>query len=661
MLPILDTVAGEAAPAARSSPPATAVTPLQMRHFYGMDQINLNGIAGDGNGQTIAIVDAFDDPNAANDLHQFDLHYGLPDPPSFRVVDQFGGSQFPATDGQGPSTWEVEESLDIEWAHVAAPAANIVLVEANSASLDDLTQAVRNAAALPGVVAVSMSWGAPENVIPNETSYDASFLTPVGHPGVTFVAASGDNGYPGGYPGYSPNVMAVGGTTISFAPGTNDGTYGSETGWVASGGGFSFVEPQPSYQSFVNFGNSRAIPDVSMDGDPDTGVAIYDSYDFGSTTPWAQYAGTSLGTPMWAALLAIANQGRALVGLSSLDGRTQTLPALYGLPAADFHDITSGSNGNFTAWAGYDAVTGIGTPVVGTLVNDLAGVPAASAQVAVNLSDGITLMQSPDHLYIDWVAGSNNGPIPGKILVDDTHALTINADGGNDPIVLNTTNGNPLPLRLSLQGHFTAWGLGDASVLSGRTIDINRGTLYVTYAPGGDPSAAIRQALKNGYNGGSWTGSAFPTGAIVSSAAQANPSHNTAVGYVDSADGFIPTLPANTIELKYTLTGDTNLDGNVDTADLQRLLFAFNTPGAWDQGDFNYDGSVNTADLQTLLFNFNTTLGSQTPARAAGPNTSASGGAGVSRLLPVVQTTGSAGAVDHPSQPGRAWAKKKRA
>jgi hypothetical protein len=576
-----------------------------MRHFYGVDNLNFDGIAGDGSGQTIAIVDALDDPNAASDLHQFDSYYGLPDPPSFEVLDEYGGNNLPTNDGPGPISWEVEESLDVQWAHVIAPAASIVLIEANSASLDDLLQGVQTAAALPNVVAVSMSWGAPENQITNETSYDSSFI----HSGVTFVAASGDGGSPGDYPAFSPNVLAVGGTTISFAPDTTDGTYGSEKAWSNGGGGFSVVEPQPGYQRFIKFGNSRAIPDVSMDADPQTGVAIYDSFDFGSSTPWAQYGGTSLGTPMWAGLITIADQGRASVGLSSLDGSTQTLPALYALPVGDFHDITTGSNGAFVAWAGYDAVTGIGTPVASKLVNDLATVPASPVQVAVNASDGITLMQSPDHLYIDWVAGSINGPVSGRILIGDTSGLIINGDGGNDPILLDDSNGDALPAMLSFQGTFTIYGVPTADPLAGRTMNINQGTLYINYAGGADPIASIRQFIQNGYNGGNWTGGSTATGAITSSAAQANLGYG--IGFADSADGVVSALPADTIELKYTLAGDANLDGHVDSADLQILLTNLNRPGGWDQGDFNYDGNVNSADLQTMLFMLNTSLGNQ--------------------------------------------------
>ena len=128
--------------------------------------------------------------------------------------------------------------------------------------------------------------------------------------------------------------------------------------------------------STVSAGGKRANPDVAFDANPNTGVSIYDSYDGGSS-PWYQIGGTSLATPCWAGLIALADQIRVTAGEATLDGPTQTLPTLYALPAADFHDITSGkSTGspNYTAAAGYDLVTGLGTPVANLLVPDLAGV-----------------------------------------------------------------------------------------------------------------------------------------------------------------------------------------------------------------------------------------------------------------------------------------------
>ncbi len=357
------------------------MSPQQIRTAYGLEDIAFGGINGDGTGQTIAIVDAYDDPSLVNsaapgfsssDLARFDQQYGLPDPPSFVKLNQQGSTtNLPGTDPAGagsPSSWEQEEALDVEWAHALAPGASIVLVEANSDSDADLYQCVTLAAALPGVSVVSMSWGCPE--YSGETSFDGDFTTPNGHQGVTFVAAAGDAGSPGLYPAYSPNVIAVGGTSLSIL-GNND--YGSETAWSDSGGGTSTIESEPADQNGVQGTGMRTIPDVAFDADPNTGVSVYDSYD--DTTgdgPWKEIGGTSLGTPCWAALIAIADQGRVAEGGATLDGPSQTLPVLYSLPAGDFHDITTGSNGGFSAGPGYDEVTGMGSPVADVLVPDLA-------------------------------------------------------------------------------------------------------------------------------------------------------------------------------------------------------------------------------------------------------------------------------------------------
>src|SRR5262249_52962977 len=159
-------------------------------------------VAGDGTGQTIAIVDAYDNPDIATDLHVFDQQFGLPDPPEFTKV---------ALNSPQPNAdWAGEIALDVEWAHAIAPGAKILLVEARSWNLNDLTAAVDYAANQPGVSAVSMSWGA--NEWPGEHASDSHFLTPTGHSGVTFVASAGDNGAIPEWPSVAPNVLSVGGT-----------------------------------------------------------------------------------------------------------------------------------------------------------------------------------------------------------------------------------------------------------------------------------------------------------------------------------------------------------------------------------------------------------------------------------------------------------------
>jgi hypothetical protein len=342
-------------------------SPAQIRHAYGFDQIAFGGVQGDGRGQTIAIVDAYDDPRIASDLAVFDQTFGLPAPPSFTKVDQHGGSQYPA----GDPGWAEEISLDVEWAHAIASAANILLVEANTSSYSDLLTAVDYARNQPGVVAVSLSWGSDE--FSSEAQLDSHFTTPAGHAGITFVASSGDWGAPPIYPAASPNVVAVGGTSLYL---NSDNTWKSETGWSDSGdgysssGGYSYYEPRPAYQMNINSSTSRRMnPDVAYDADPETGFKVYDTYQ---ESGWRVIGGTSAGAPQWAALIAIADQGRATLGLGSLDGASQSLPLLYQMPSTNFRDITTGSNG-YNAGPGYDLVTGLGSPRAAFVTADLIG------------------------------------------------------------------------------------------------------------------------------------------------------------------------------------------------------------------------------------------------------------------------------------------------
>ena len=338
------------------------LTPAQVAKAYGYNQISFSGVVGSGAGQTIAIVGAYDAPTILSDLKTFDKQFGLSDP-SFKKESQTGSTtSLPSAD----AGWALELSLDVEWAHAVAPKANILLVEAKSDSLGDLMSAVDTARNAAGVSVVSMSWGAGE--FWGETSLDSHFTTPAGHQGVTFVAASGDDGSFFGpeWPAVSPGVLSVGGTSLSL---TSSGTYSSERGWSDSGGGFSQLENEPSYQSTVQDTGVRTSPDVSYDANPNTGFAVYDSTSYEGFKGWGEVGGTSAGTPQWAALVAIADQGRVLAGKTTLNGLTQTLPTLYSTASnsstytADFHDITSGRTSYFiSAFGGYDLVTGLGSP-----------------------------------------------------------------------------------------------------------------------------------------------------------------------------------------------------------------------------------------------------------------------------------------------------------
>jgi hypothetical protein len=373
-----------------SAPTGTvAYTPNQIRDAYGINSLSL-----DGTGQTIAIVDAYDNPSIFQALDVFDSQFTLTDsgptlysqygPASsfLTVLNQYGQTtSLPSTDPNGPGTdnWEVEEALDVEWTHAIAPGAQIILVEANSQSLSDLMASVATAASQPGVSVVSMSWGFAEGqavFASDEATYDNIFNVP----GVTFVASTGDYGAADPeYPAFSPNVVAVGGTSLTLK---GDNSYNSETGWgyqsdsvgafIGSGGGISLYEPEPAYQQGVQSTGSRTSPDVSLVADPATGAWIADSYNLDPSNPFEIVGGTSLSAPDWACLLALVNQGRATAGESTLNSTspTDTQQALYMLPQSDYNAIASGTNG-YTAGDGYNLVTGLGSPVANLLVPDL--------------------------------------------------------------------------------------------------------------------------------------------------------------------------------------------------------------------------------------------------------------------------------------------------
>jgi subtilase family serine protease len=320
----------------------STLTPSQVAHAYGLDALTFGSasqaIKGEGSGQTIAIVEAYHDPYLASDLHVFDQAYHLSDPTLTQI--NLAGSR---TD----NGWAEETALDVEWAHAIAPGAKIVVVEARSASLADLIGAVDTARNMAGVSVVSMSWGGSE--FAGETNYDRYFTTPTGHTGITFVAASGDDGSRGGaeWPASSPNVLAVGGTSLRVS---SSGVYASESAWSGSSGGYSRYESEPSYQRVVQSSGRLSSPDVAFDADPATGVSVYATTPSNGRGSWLTVGGTSLGAPAWAGILAIVDQGRALAGKTSLDGASQTLPALYSLSSNDFHKV-----GSLTT-------TGLGTP-----------------------------------------------------------------------------------------------------------------------------------------------------------------------------------------------------------------------------------------------------------------------------------------------------------
>lgn len=301
-----------------------------------------------GAGQTIAIVDAYDDPNAASDLATYRSTFGLPALASgqFTQVNENGQTSPLPQEDDG---WAEEESLDVDMVSAIAPEANIVLVEADQPSDTDLYTAEDTAASLADYV--SNSWGGAESS--SQTSDDAHF----NHPGVAITVSSGDEGYGAEYPATSQYVTAVGGTSL-----TGSGDSWSETVWDTSstegtGSGCSAYDTQPSWQANVSTGcDNRAEADVAAVADPETGVAVYDSNsDVGG---WAVFGGTSASAPIIASVYALA-------GTPGSSDDPASYP--YANPSA-LNDVTSGSNGSCstsvlcTAGSGWDGPTGLGTP-----------------------------------------------------------------------------------------------------------------------------------------------------------------------------------------------------------------------------------------------------------------------------------------------------------
>ena len=352
-----------------STPGPHGLFPAQIKAAYGF-----NATPNQGQGQIIGIVDAYDNPNAEADLQVYDTQFGLP-----TCTTQNGCfTKIKVGNPPGDTGWGLEISLDIQQAHGLAPAAKVILVEANSNSFDDLLAAV-DAAVAAGATQVSMSWSGGD--FSGEQAYDFHFQVS----GVTFMASTGDGGHGVGYPAASPYVVAVGGTTLvlsTAAPLANplQSNYGHETAWSGSGGGISAFEPGQSYQNGVfagcGTGGGRCVPDISSDANPSTGVPVYDTYGYSG---WVQVGGTSVSSPDWSGVFAVANSSRVAAGKGTLKTAIADLYSFYNTTQyTDFHDITSGTNGSCgaqcTAGVGYDLVTGIGSPKVNVLVPALVAI-----------------------------------------------------------------------------------------------------------------------------------------------------------------------------------------------------------------------------------------------------------------------------------------------
>ncbi len=330
---VVTTVLGKILPFAAPS----GYGPADLQAAYGLPS------SAAGSGQTVAIVDAFDDPNAESDLASYRSTFGLPACTTangcFRKVNQTGGTLAPAPD----VGWAQEISLDLDMVSATCPNCRILLVETTTNQFSDLAAGVDEAAAL-GANAISNSYGGSE--YSGETSDQSHY----DHPGIAITVSSGDGGFGVEFPAASQYVTAVGGTSLSRDASARGF---SESAWSGAGSGCSGFVGKPSWQTDSGCG-ARSVADVSAVADPNTGVAVYDT--FGSPG-WMVFGGTSASAPIIASVYALAgNAGSVTFG---------SYP--YAHTGALF-DVTAGSNGSCspayecTAGPGYDGPTGLGTP-----------------------------------------------------------------------------------------------------------------------------------------------------------------------------------------------------------------------------------------------------------------------------------------------------------
>ncbi len=370
-------------------------SPQLIRKAYGVTPLLNGGFT--GKGQSIVIIDSFGSPTIVQDLKVFDQGYGLPDPPSLKIVSPLGTINFDPNNSDMIG-WAFETTLDVEWAHALAPDANIVLMTSPVSEtegvqgLPEFLYLEKYAVSHNLGKIISQSWGATENTLFNPGGRQIlnqfnNFYKQAGQEGVTFFASAGDGGssnvdingnnYPFPtviFPASSPYVTSVGGTSL-FA--SNTGNYQSETVWDevaqsagAGGGGISQVFKEPAYQtanlpaseqSLLN--GNRGIPDIAYNADPLTSILVYTSF-IPNAAGYYLIGGTSEGSPQWAGIIADADQmaGHPLGFLN---------PALYQLgnshAANSYHDITVGNNGyngipGYNATPGWDPASGWGSP-----------------------------------------------------------------------------------------------------------------------------------------------------------------------------------------------------------------------------------------------------------------------------------------------------------
>ncbi len=416
----------------------TSVMPDQGPSGYGYGPADLqsayNLSSTTGSGETVAVVDAYNDPNAASDLAAYRSAWGLPACGSgcFSVVNEEGETS-PLPPDAGTTGWDVEESLDVDMVSAICPNCHVILVEANSPTVADLGTGVDAAVSL-GADYVSNSYGAPD--FSGESSDDTYY----NHPGVAVTASAGDSGYGVEYPAASQYVTAVGGTSLTTSAtsrGWTETVWGSSSGGEGTGSGCSAYEAKPSWQTDTGC-SDRTNNDVSAVADPNTGVAVYDSYSEGG---WLEVGGTSASSPIIASVFALA--GTPAAG---------TYPSSYIYQhTSSLYDVTSGADGTCspaylcTAETGYDGPTGWGTPdgtaaftngsssntVTVTNPGNQTGTVGTAVSLQIQASDsasGQTLTYSATGLPAGLSVNSSSGLISGTPTTAGTSNVTVTAE-----------------------------------------------------------------------------------------------------------------------------------------------------------------------------------------------------------------------------------------
>ncbi|HEY3718066.1 MAG TPA: carboxypeptidase regulatory-like domain-containing protein [Jatrophihabitantaceae bacterium] len=445
-----------------SAPPASALGPAQIQNAY--------NLPASGQGQTVAVVDAFGYSTAEADLAVFRSQYGLPPCTTangcFKKVDQTGGTNYPADD----PGWALESALDLDAVSSACPACNIMLVEGNDNGFDSLGVAVDTAVSL-GAKFVSNSYGVAGEM-PNEQTYDHYY----NHPGVAVTASTGDAGNVPNWPAANPNVIAVAGTTLA-ADSSTRGWH--ETAWDGGGSGCSPFEPRPDYQQTLNTNcpNNRAQGDISADADPASGLAVYDSIASQFGVNWLQIGGTSLSSPLTAAMYALA--GTPVPG-------TYPVTYPYQAPQGSINDITEGTNGGCgnvlcTAGPGWDGPTGLGTPngvtalttgphgdIAGKVTDSGTGAPVKGA--TVKTADGYADTTEADGSYdlsvpvgtydVTAQAFGYQAKTTAGVVVTDAHTTALDAALASVPsqnvsgtVTDGSGHGWPLYAKITIDGY----------------------------------------------------------------------------------------------------------------------------------------------------------------------------------------------------------------